>query len=445
MSSPAEGPQPADRSVQWEATTTFAYQVAGLIAGALTNIVIARTLGPGGKGILALLGYALFIAISLGGLGLQAGSVYLIGKGRFAKGQVSAGVLLLSLLAGLLCAGAMALVLPRFRATVPLTAMMIGLSTALVIPSLIRQNLGGLYLALNRINAFNQIQTVPAVLWMIGAFVLLVPLHGGIRDAVILWAAVGMVGSLAGTVGALAIAPPRTQEFGRCVRACLGTGLPIYAANLVWILVLRIDGFFLAAYRSAAEVGTYSVAVLIAEVLLHLPRSMALVLTRRFAAGALLPAARLAARASRVGSQAVLLSGIGLAVLSGRLVPLIFGRSFAPSVPPLLWLLPGILALSVAAPLSLYLVQQRGKPFWPGIAAVLGLVANVLCNLAWIPGHGAVGAAWASSVAYTVHAVTVGALFCHETGQHWSALLVPRREDLRAWIDLLLRFRGSSV
>ena len=40
--------------------------------------------------------------------------------------------------------------------------------------------------------------------------------------------------------------------------------------------MLRVDSFILAAYRSAAEVGIYSVSVLIAEVVLHLPRSLTL-------------------------------------------------------------------------------------------------------------------------------------------------------------------------
>ena len=56
---------------------------------------------------------------------------------------------------------------------------------------------------------------------------------------------------------------------------------------------------------------------------------------------------------------------------SGRaVIPCVFGPGFASSVPPLLWLLPGIVSLSIASPLSLYLVQQRGKPVWTGTSAL---------------------------------------------------------------------------
>jgi len=431
-------------TVRSEATATFTFQVANMMAGAIVNIVIARTLGPDGKGILALLGYGLFVATSLGALGGQASSIYLIGKGRFTKEDISASTGFLSLTAGIACAIATWFLLPRFRGTVPLTPLMIGATALAVVPALMRVNLSGLFLALGRILAYNASLAVLSIGWMVGAAILLIPLHGTITSAVLLWAAIQFLGSLGGAIYAFVIASPRPRRFGACLRASLGFGLQTYAVNLIWILVLRVDSFILAHYRPAAEVGIYSVAVLVAEVVLHLPRSLALVLTRRFAAGDLLPAARLAARASRLGSMAVVVLGVGIIAFARSVTPLIFGRAFAASVPPMLWLLPGILSLSIASPISLYLVQQRGKPIWTGTAAFVGLVVNIGLNLIWIPRRGAVGAAWASSVAYTFHMLIVSILFRHETGLGLREILVPRREDLKTWIELVPHRRNRS-
>jgi O-antigen/teichoic acid export membrane protein len=442
-----EGGAPSGRrkgTVQSEATATFTFQIATMVAGAITNIVIARTLGPDGKGVLALLGYALFLATSLGALGGQASTIYLIGKGRFSKEDVTASVGATSLLAGIACAVGTWVLLPKLRGSVPLTPMMIMVTAAAVIPAMLRLNLSGIFLATGRMFAYNMSLASMALGWSAAAAVLLVVFHGDISSAVYLWCGIQIVGSLGGVLYALAIAPPRMARFVPALRASLGFGTQTYLVNLVWILVLRVDSFILAHYRTASEVGIYSIAVLVAEVVLHLPRSLTLVLTRRFAAGALLPAARLAARASRLGSLGVL--GLGVCILAcARIVtPLLFGRAFTASVPPMLWLLPGILALSIASPLSLYLVQQRGKPIWTGTAATVALVTNVGLNMFWIPRYGAVGAAWASSAAYTMHMLIVAILFRHETGLAFREIFAPRKEDIRTWLDLMPFTRAGS-
>jgi O-antigen/teichoic acid export membrane protein len=430
------------RTVRAEATSTFAFQIINMIAGAITNIVIARTLGPSGKGVLALLGYGVFVATSLGALGLQAASVYMIGKGRFTKEEIAGGVTAVGLVTGVLGALATWLLLPHFRGTVPLTPLMIGATALVVIPAILRLDLSGIFLGTGRMLAYNLSLTGLSLGWMIGAFVLLVPFRGDTQQAVLLWSGIQIVGSLITLAAVYAKAPPRLRGMWDRLPTLLSFGVRTYAANLVWIMVLRVDTFILAAYRSAGEVGVYSVAVLVAEVVLHLPRSLTLVLTRRFAAGDLLPAARMAARASRLGSMAVLVLGLCLAGLAGPVIPYIFGRGFAASVPPLLWLLPGVVSLSVASPLSLYLVQQRGKPVWTGVSALVALAIDVGLNVLWIPRHGAVGAAWASSVAYTVHAAIISLLFHRETGLGWGYLIVPTRDDFRTWMELISRRRS---
>lgn len=446
MPAPPARPPRRVGGVQREATSTFAFQIANMAAGALVNVMIARTLGPDGKGILALLGYGLFVATSLGALGGQAASIHLIGKGRFRKEEISGAVGLTSLVTGIVCAIATWLLFPRFRGTVPLTPVMIGVTAASVVPVMLRLNLSGIFLALGKISAYNITLSILSIGWMIGAAILLIPFHGGITSAVLLWAAVQFIGSLIGVAWVLKSAPPNLGGLMPALRSSLGFGLQTYAVNLIWILVLRVDSFILAHYRPTAEVGIYSVAVLVAEVVLNLPRSMTLPLMRRFASGELLPAARLAARASRIGGTGVFLLGAVMLLLARPLIPLIFGRPFAASVPPLQWLLPGILALAIVSPISLYLVQQRGKPIWTGTAASAGLIVNIGLNFLWIPRHGAVGAAWASSLSYALHMAIVVFLFRRETGLGWREILFPRREDVKIWLDLIpfARNRGRS-
>lgn len=438
------GPPTAGPSVRRQATATFAYHVAALGAGAVTNIVIARALGPEGKGILALLGTALFVATSLGALGLQAASVQMIGKERFRQGEVSFTTAALSLITGVAGAVGMMILLPRLRGTVPIEPILVIATAILVIPAMIRQNVTGVLLGLGRIGIFNLSQAIPSFLWAAAAAILLIGFGAGVREAALAWVFVQLAGAGLGIGASFAAAPPEANRAGPCARALLGFGLPAYAAGLAWILVLRVDSFLLAALRSASEVGIYSVSVLIAEVVLHVPRSLTQVLNPRFAAGEASSAGRLAVRASKVGSFPVILAAILLGASAWFLIPAVFGRDFAPSVAPLIWLLPGIIAIAVASPLSLYLVQQQGKPVWTGTAAGVALAVNVGLNLVLIPARGVTGAAWASSIAYAVHAAIILFLFRRASGRSWRELLVPGRRDLEVWIEGYRKLRGSA-
>ncbi len=438
---PSLGVLPTGPSVRREATATFGYHLAALAAGALTNIVIARTLGPEGKGILSLLGYALFVSTSLGALGLQTASVQMIGKGRFLPGEVSIATGILSLATGLAAGLGMWLLLPRFRGTVPIEPILVVSTAVLVIPAMVRQNVTGVLLGLGRIGIFNLTHAVPSFLWAAAASILLLGLGGDVRDAALAWILVQLAGAGLGIGASYAAAPPRPRRTRACARALLGFGLPAYAAGLAWILVLRIDSFLLAAFRSAAEVGIYSVAVLIAEVVLHIPRSLTQVLNPRFASGETVSAARLASRASKAGSFPVLLVSIAIGASAWLLIPAVFGEEFAGSIAPLIWLLPGVLAIAIASPFVLYLVQQQGKPTWTGIAAGVALAVNVGLNLLLIPRHGVLGAAWASSIAYGVHAAVVVALFRRASHCTWKEVFVPVRRDLDVWTEGFRKLR----
>jgi O-antigen/teichoic acid export membrane protein len=89
------------------------------------------------------------------------------------------------------------------------------------------------------------------------------------------------------------------------------------------------------------------------------------------------------------------------ALLAGRVVPAIFGATFAASVPLLRWLLLPALAGSVVTMLT---------PQWVGrglflTMSLFSIAAGVLvlgANLALVPRHGAMGAVWAGVAVYAL-------------------------------------------
>jgi O-antigen/teichoic acid export membrane protein len=88
---------------------------------------------------------------------------------------------------------------------------------------------------------------------------------------------------------------------------------------------------------------------------------------------------------------------VGLA--AGPLIRLLFGASFLPAVPALLWLLPGIVMLSVNTIYMNYFAST-GMPPVTILAPAAAALFNVGLNLALIPRLGIVGASISSVAAY---------------------------------------------
>ncbi len=196
---------------------------------------------------------------------------------------------------------------------------------------------------------------------------------------------------------------------------------------VAYFLLLRLDQGLVARFHGAAEVGIYSVAVYAGEMLWLLPGAMTPLLVHTSAGSAADPARdRTASRAVRVGFLVTLVAAVPLWLVANPLLALLKHGAFAASGPALRALLPGIVAFAPGAVLAGDFIG-RGKPQWNTQASLLTLVVNVAVGLWLIPGHGAEGAAWASSLAYACGSVLMVARFRQATGLSLRTFLRRRR------------------
>jgi len=217
-------------------------------------------------------------------------------------------------------------------------------------------------------------------------------------------------------------------------------GIRGYIANLLQFFNFRLDSMIVAAYRGATEVGLYSLAVLLTEFLWMFGNSVAVVLFPTTAGQSEGQANRLTARACRQVVWITLAEALALAATAWWLVPFIFGQEYRSSVIPLWLLLPGTVALIIPNVLNAHFAG-RGRPQIGAMAAGVSLVITVGLDLALIPVFGIVGAAIASSVAYTVAALVVLSVFHKATGLPWSAVLIVNADDGRYLLSLVARGR----
>ncbi len=406
----------------------------GLVAlSVAVGLLVARALGPVGQGhySLTVAVLALVAALVNGGIGLAAVPVVRraqasIGQVLRAQGLWSGLVTLVVLTAALVATGGAAgrwsaRVLGWDRAVALIAG---GGACALLACETLSYDL----LAMGRLVAGTGASLIRATLQLVLLAALVAAGWLNLTAAVGAFAAA----HVAGVALLLGIAQraarkgaevaPRSIGTRRLLRALLREGWLGQLSSVSSLLHLRLNLALLAAWHGPAAVGVYSVAMLVGELLWHLPGALSPVLVYSSAD----PAAecardRLAARAVRLGLGATAIAALPVAILAGPLLPRLFGAEYAPAAPALRALLPGIVAYAAGAVLAGDFIG-RGRPAWNAHASALTLGLNLLAGLLLVPRHGAVGAAWASTLAYTGGAAWMLVRFRQASRLGWREL-----------------------
>jgi O-antigen/teichoic acid export membrane protein len=179
--------------------------------------------------------------------------------------------------------------------------------------------------------------------------------------------------------------------------------------TIVYIFMLtsmyKIDIIMIGMFSSAEQAGYYRAALVLAELIWVLPKSLQSLLIQstsdHWDKGRIDVIENLATRASRYVLLLTLLMAIGLAALAHVFVPIYYGANANPVITPLLILLPGAVGFALARPL-LTINHSKGDMGvligTTGIAAVLNFVLNYLL----IPRYGMVGAAISTTIGYGI-------------------------------------------
>ncbi len=417
-------------SVARDSVHSFLFQILAVSMGFVTNWIIARTLGPEGKGILAFLASTQTVSIVLGGLGLHAAAVRHIGQKKFDPRTISMVQLVAGLTAGSLVALGLLFYLPTAQAKIGFPTAIIPAFMVGVVLALTALNLNGVLLGQGRIRTSNTLSAIGPGLWMLSVLAMFVLGPMLSSTALWCWIATQAVGAVAVIVTVLRSQPPRRENWRAALSSTLRFGLEAYLANATWILVLRIDAILLGYWAGAAEVGLYSVAVSMAEALWYFPRAMNQASVSKVAGGTREDALSLSLRTARIGIFLVLIFGAVLALVARPAIRLVFGEAFDASATALLLLLPGMIGNALVGPLGLFLSQQAGLPRLNALNAGLALVLNLVLNAFWIPRYGAAGAAAASSITYLFIGFLAALCIRREPGFSWDRMLVVRAADL---------------
>ena len=218
-------------------------------------------------------------------------------------------------------------------------------------------------------------------------------------------------------------------------KALLNYSLVNYLANAVQFLAYRVDYWILDHYHGREVLGIYALAVRMAQMLWVLPAVAASILFPMGSAGQADP--KLVGRVVRAVFVTGIIAAVVMALLAGWLLPAVFGEAFAASVKPFWFLLPGVLLFTVNMILAAWFAGT-GRPRYNMWVSIVSFMIIVILDLLWIPGHGAVGAAAASTVAYASSSIMALWLF-HRDDQKGPLRIWPTRDDLRSLLTIIKR------
>ena len=407
---------------------TFLFSSAANLAAPLSTLItgplLARALGPDGRGIMAALFAPLALANLMFTLGVPDALTYFVAGGRLAAKKA----IQIALGGGSLCAAAACSALlisepylfrnqkqwlPSFN------LLLLSLPVTLAF-SAIR----GIIQGRRQFSLINKERVSGAVLRLF-ALAGLVSVHLLTpMDAVWVSVASGAIGSLFLFPGLLRdIREPLNSEAIGPVAHYAGAAA---LGTVGGLLVIRLDQVLMVSLTTHAELAYYAVAASLSELPLTVvsaSRDMA------FSMAAERDDPRIIARFCRL----TVLS-IGIICASGALatpiiLPLLFGRAFSPAIGMAEILLAGTVGRAVTTVIGAGLMTT-GATWLRSVLQLGGAALTAALLFAFVPRWGGIGAAWVTTLTYAALALASLLVYVQSTGLSLRQCLVPMASDI---------------
>lgn len=216
-------------------------------------------------------------------------------------------------------------------------------------------------------------------------------------------------------------------------KVAYGYGFRVFLSSLFILLLLKVDIVIVKRLLGFAEVGIYSVASHIVD-MLQVASNMvgSLLLVKLSDTDNDVEKWVLMKKMLMVFFVFLSIANIGFIALGKIILHVMFGVQFVPVYYVYIWLMPACYGLSFGSLFNNYL-NAKGFPIISIILPAMAVVLNVALNYLLIPFWGIYGAAVATSVAYLLWFLLIVAYEQRCTNGKMINHLMPVRQD---WIDI---------
>lgn len=406
-----------------------------IVFGISSSIISARYLGPENNGVIAALLVYPGLFMSIGSLGIRQSTTYFLGKNLYSEGEIKTAIsqiwLFTTLISLIIC-----FVLMRNFSNSGDNIIWVILALAPLSFSLFNTYNSGIFLGKNDLKTFNKINWIPSFLSFLGIIIFVIGLNLKI-SGILLASIIGPIFmSLLLLFKNKFIQSFSIQYNWKIIRSMLSLGL-VYAISLLVInLNYRIDIIFLDNLSTPFELGIYSKGAGISQYLWQIPMVLSTIVFARSAISqndkqfSFTVAQLLRLSIILVGAVAFF-----LILLANFLVPVMFGDDFYNSIFVLQILLPGVVIITIFKVMNMDLAG-KGKPWISLKAMIPALFINIALNLFLIPTYGANGAAFSSTISYSIAGILFLVFYSKETEIPINVILGYKKSDFDPLIGI---------
>lgn len=410
---------------------TFASKVLYALVSIVASIIIARILGPAGKGEYTIVLLVSSMVVSLGSMNIGDTAIYFFNKKKINLGTILASNSMFILSSSLIYA---AIVFCLWKLDLlpwnELSRPYLIFFACLLIPLIfLRVHLLDILRCNRQFNAYNYLFLAQPLIYLIVVifFVYFLNLHViGVLLSYTITLLIIVALSLLFIFSQSKISLELDLSY---MKAGLYYGLKGHVGNIFQKFNTRLDQFFISPYWGIAMLGNYSVAVTLSELIFYIPDSIGIITLTSIAGSEKEEAEHLTAKSLRI-TVALTLILIGLLYLVARPgVLLLYGAAFEPAVRAIYYLLPGIFFVGISKILSKYF-SGAGHPEINTYTSTVSSAATIILCIVLIPEFGIIGAAVASSLAYALRAFCDIIIFVRVSKTNLRRMFVINKEDI---------------
>lgn len=410
------------------AAGTFGTNIAVAILSLVNVLIVARVVGVSGRGEVAFLIAIATLGAYFGAGGIQDANANIGGSEPGLRARLATNSLMFALLLGGLIAVALVVLIVLFPSVGGDGSRTLVWVTLGTIPVVILRN----YLTFLVQSDYHF--AITNVAWLSGPTTtvltngtLAITGQLDVATAISAWIAGQLIG-----VGLLVWFVAQRFGFGRpdfrLARRSLAFGSKAQVGHVLEIGNYRMDQWFIGVFSGSRELGLYSVAVAWAEVLFYLPGVLVMIQRPDLVRAGPEDAARLAQRLLRATLLLALPLATFLILAAPFLCEVVFGSEFAGSVDDLRVLALSAAGITLMALLGNALTAQR-RPLLTTSADACAFVLTLSLDLLLIPSLGGLGAAIATTVAWSGGGIAMAVIFSRALNTDIRHL-VPRADDV---------------
>lgn len=367
----------------------------------LLMIIIARSFGTVGSGVLSMILLVPGLAFSFGNLGVDNSNIYFLANKQSNPKKILSNTIIQSLVMSAL----MVVIFLLFFFVYPgiigeLNPIYFYISLLIVPIFFIERFLQSILIGLQDFNLFGKpLIVTKTIILLLVAFSIFV-LNSSLFVATLLFAV------------SLSILPfwylfVLIKKYGFSFEFDLDLfkrnflfSLKSYIIALFCFLILRADIYILNIYRGVSEVGIYSVATNFFDAINLITASIALVLFPQMSSN-IKDGYKILRSGLKLTSIFVIPAILVVAIFAKPLILLIFGPSFISAIYPFVFLSIALVFWSLTVIINQYF-SSIGIPFYLMFVWLLGLALNIILNIMYIPKYGMLAASISSLIAYFV-------------------------------------------